>query len=183
MEGGGQTSQGCRKVAAERADRRPFAHGGGLARGQSPHAPLLLVASTRPPPPCPPRRWRSSRSPLGSAAPPAQEARSVCPVPRARNTCARTSQRPITRRAITPRSNRHTDARVQRVGKMLGQGAFGVVMQAMKEETSEQVAVKQIPIKVDDDRHQEKIMVRCRWLRYSPTTSTNHQLLCGVARD
>ena len=50
---------------------------------------------------------------------------------------------------------------------MLGQGAFGVVMQAMKDDTNEQVAVKQIPIKVDDDRHQEKIMVRCRWLACS----------------
>ena len=43
---------------------------------------------------------------------------------------------------------------------MLGQGAFGVVIQACREDTGEQVAVKQIPIKVDDDRHQEKIMVR-----------------------
>ena len=50
---------------------------------------------------------------------------------------------------------------------MLGQGAFGVVMRAMKEGTGEEVAVKQIPIKVDDDRHQEKIMVRCRWLACS----------------
>ena len=49
---------------------------------------------------------------------------------------------------------------MQRVGKILGQGAFGQVFQAMKEGTAEEVAVKQIPIKVDDDRHQEKIMVR-----------------------
>ena len=47
------------------------------------------------------------------------------------------------------------------MGKKLGQGAFGEVFQAVKEDTSEQVAVKQIPIRVDDDRHQEKIMVRC----------------------
>ena len=49
---------------------------------------------------------------------------------------------------------------LQRVGKKLGQGAFGEVIQAMKEDTGEEVAVKQIPIRVDDDRHQEKIMVR-----------------------
>jgi serine/threonine protein kinase len=47
------------------------------------------------------------------------------------------------------------------VGKKLGQGAFGEVIQAMRDDTNEQVAVKQIPIRVDDDRHQEKIMVRC----------------------
>ena len=52
---------------------------------------------------------------------------------------------------------------MQRVGKKLGQGAFGEVFQAMKEDTCEEVAVKQIPIRVDDDRHQEKIMVRLAW--------------------
>ena len=57
---------------------------------------------------------------------------------------------------------------LQRVGKKLGQGAFGEVIQACREDTGEQVAVKQIPIRVDDDRHQEKIMVRCFWL------SSNH---------
>ena len=50
----------------------------------------------------------------------------------------------------------------QRVGEKLGHGAFGEVVQAVKEDTGELVAVKQIPIKVDDDRHQDKIMVRPR---------------------
>ena len=53
-----------------------------------------------------------------------------------------------------------------------------MVMRAMKEGTAEEVAVKQIPIKVDDDRHQEKIMVRCRRLACASAVGLSDSCRC-----
>ena len=144
----------CRTPKGRWSDASPLRRRGsaGQRRATAPPPPQR-------PPPCPPRSSRASRPPPVRAPRPA--ASSGCRRPPARNTCARTSAprglsvawaaRPLTAAAV-----------LQRVGEKLGHGAFGEVIQALKEDTNEQVAVKQIPIKVDDDRHQDKIMVRPR---------------------
>ena len=52
-----------------------------------------------------------------------------------------------------------THVSAQRLGKRLGQGSFGSVVEAFNEETSERVAVKQLSLNVDDDRAQENVTV------------------------
>ena len=88
------------------------------------------------------------------------------------------SARPVCCLGRAPADSRGVVA--QRVGEKLGHGAFGEVIQAMREDTQEMVAVKQIPIKVDDDRHQDKIMVRSRHTTWGWVTSVD---ATGVANS
>ena len=51
---------------------------------------------------------------------------------------------------------------LQRVGKKIGNGENGELFQAWVEESAELVALKKIPIKIDDVKHQETTMVTNR---------------------
>lgn len=49
-----------------------------------------------------------------------------------------------------------------RLGKKLGQGAFGVVLQAWNEDTAEQVAVKRVHLRSDDLSHNRRVLREIR---------------------
>ena len=70
----------------------------------------------------------------------------------------------------------------QRIGRKLGQGAFGSVIEAFNDISGERVAVKMLPLAVDDDRHQEKITVRREWCIPCEQWQLN-QMLCRSGKS